>query len=129
MSGCGGYKHCRASSFSDDGGITWSSPIAEPSLPDPVCKGGIASGAAAGELWFANDATTTDRTHVTLRHSRDGGASWDAPGLLLWPGAAGYVDLIMHGRKAVAVAFENATCSISVAVVPVGQGAAAVEEK
>ena len=64
MSGCGDYKHCRASSFSDDGGITWSIPRAEPSLPVPACKGGIASGAADGEC----GSDSGDWATVTLEH-------------------------------------------------------------
>ncbi len=124
---CGKYKHCRVSSVSHDGGETWSDIRTESGLPDPGCKGGIAEvmkteGAGPGSvLVFANDKSDSGRFNVTVRVSHDGGVTWPAElSQLIWPQAAGYVDVFQGKRAGEAlVVFENATCSIVSAILKI----------
>lgn len=69
---------------------------------------------------LANADNNATRTNVTLRISVDGGKIFPRvtkvfPG----PALAGYVDVAATAEGAV-IAFENNTCSISIAVVPLG---------
>jgi len=59
-----------------------------------------------GRLAFCNPAHPTARVRLTLRESRDGGATWPASRLLV-AGAAGYSDLVELGDGAVGVLFED----------------------
>ena len=73
-------------------------------------------------ILFANTDNNSTRTNVTLRVSLDGGSTYPADRVTqVFPGPAlaGYVDVAATTEGAV-VAFENNTCSISVAVVPLG---------
>jgi hypothetical protein len=122
---CGdGVQHCRLTAVSDDGGLTWSNATARPDLPDPGCKGGVARWQQGRGLLFVNDATVLGRFNVTLRVSKDNGASFpwavqvSPPGLL-----AGYADVVTqnwaggNGTELAVVAFEVETCNVSVALV------------
>jgi hypothetical protein len=122
---CGdGVQHCRLTATSADGGVTWSNATTRPDLPDPGCKGGIARWEQGRGLLFVNDATVSVRRNVTLRVSKDNGATFpwavqvSAPELL-----AGYADVVTqnwaggNGTELAVVAFEVETCNVSVALV------------
>ena len=80
----------RALAESWDGGLTWSPPRLERSLPCPTCQGSILS-TAAGEVIFSNPSADT-RTNLTVRLSIDQGRTW-AASRVLEAGPAGYSDL------------------------------------
>ena len=112
---CSPFAHCRGQAMSNDGGISFDNFSWVSSLPDPACKGGLAS-AGGNTLVFANDADEKNRNHVTLRRSVDGGKSWNENSQLLYKGAAGYVDVVANDENAFVI-YEEDTCSIIISTV------------
>jgi len=107
--------------------LTWSesgelhSPIMRPQgLIDPNCQGSLASVRLAtnrspqgfvDHLYLSNDNTTSGRSHMTIKRSVDGGASWNS-GHLVWAGLSGYSQLAIwdhedgSGRHWIGLLFE-----------------------
>jgi sialidase-1 len=69
-------KHRRAIQRSRDGGLTWSALEFDDALIEPVCEASLIS-IGHRRLLFANPAATT-RSHLTVRLSKDDGATWRA---------------------------------------------------
>ena len=94
----------------DDDGVPRPGPArTDPALVDSGVQGSLlwlAGDGPHGRLLFCNPAHPTARVRLTLRESRDGGASWPASRLLV-AGAAGYSDLVDLGGGAVGVLFED----------------------
>jgi sialidase-1 len=85
--------HCRAHSFSADGGQTWSSPTPCPQLVEPRCQASILRydwphGNEQGRILFSNPAST-QRTNMTVRISYDDGKTWPVS-KVLHPGPSAY---------------------------------------
>jgi sialidase-1 len=103
---------CRATSTSEDGGQTWSTPVTYvPELIEPVCAAGLINTAAPVKgakdvLFFSNPADKSSRDKMTVRRSDDSGASWPTS-LLVWPGEAMYSVLAPINHTHIALAFEN----------------------
>lgn len=77
-------KNRRAVSVSRDGGLTWSAPVFDEALIEPVCQAGlIRHTLPSGEtcLVFTNPASV-ERERMTVRLSFDGGATWPHEGVL-----------------------------------------------
>jgi sialidase-1 len=89
MRSCHG-KHRRAIQHSPDGGLTWSALTFDNALIEPVCEASLIS-IGHGRLLFANPAATT-RSHLTVRLSKNDGASWSASHLL-YEGPSAYSSL------------------------------------
>ena len=68
--------HRRAFAKSPTGYSEWTKPVHMENMPDPICQGSMI--ADGDELWHLNCATTEGRIDLTLKHSRDGFATWDA---------------------------------------------------
>lgn len=73
-------EHCRAISYSSDGGATWSEVALDRNLPEPVCQGsmirlGWPENGKKSRILFANPASTK-REKMTVRLSEDEGQSW-----------------------------------------------------
>ncbi|GAB3943848.1 sialidase family protein [Corynebacterium tapiri] len=74
----------RVVSYSDDGGETWTEPVADPNLPDPRNNASVIrafpnapqGSKEAKVLLFSNTASTTERNHGTIRMSCDDGQTW-----------------------------------------------------
>src|SRR5690606_10872559 len=89
----------RGVAVSTDGGMTWSEPVDDPTLVEPVCQASFirystadATGGAAGGktlLLFSNPASPTGRHHLTVRASYDEGQTWPAA-RLLYEGSSAY---------------------------------------
>lgn len=73
--------------YSSDGGDTWTTPMPDPNLIDPVCMGAIIR--VGGALAFSNPADTQRRVNGVLRFSFDEGKSWPKT-LPIDPGAFAY---------------------------------------
>ena len=67
-------RNRRAIQRSHDGGLTWSPLEFDETLIEPVCQASLIS-LGRGRLAFSNPAATT-RTRMTLRLSKDDGATW-----------------------------------------------------
>ncbi|MGE3820276.1 MAG: exo-alpha-sialidase, partial [Isosphaeraceae bacterium] len=67
----------RAVSTSADGGMTWTEPVRDPSLPEPGCQASLIrlAGTERDGLLFSNPAGAK-REAMTVRRSLDGGRSW-----------------------------------------------------
>ena len=95
----------------DAGGEPQPGPVcSDPALVEPAVQASLLwlpePGAEQGRLLFCNPAHPTTRVRLTLRESRDGGATWPASRLLV-AGAAGYSDLVPLADGGVGVAFED----------------------
>ena len=76
-------KHkCRAVSFSEDGGVTWSEAIFDETLVEPISQASLLrltdeASRDRGRLLFANPAHPDEIKDLTVRLSYDEGESWD----------------------------------------------------
>ncbi|MDR0352613.1 MAG: exo-alpha-sialidase [Opitutaceae bacterium] len=112
----------RATSLSGDGGLTWSEPKIEESLPDPVNQGSLL---ACSEVFGPEDRRVVfsnldqgkitpekgrtvigSRARLTVRLSHDDGDTWDES-CLIAPGFSGYSDLAMTRDGKVLLLYEN----------------------
>jgi sialidase-1 len=105
----------RAVAVSADRGLTWTEhPSSRRALPEPVCMASLirfpagASGPAGDLLLFSNPAVPAGpRRRITVRHSRDEGATWSA-GLLLDEGrGAGYSSLCRIDAETLGILYEG----------------------
>jgi sialidase-1 len=97
-------KHRRAVQRSRDRGLTWSALEFDDALVEPVCQASLIS-AGHGRLLFSNPAATT-RTHLTVRLSKDGGATWSAS-RLLYEGPSAYSSLAMLPGGTIGLLYER----------------------
>jgi sialidase-1 len=68
--------HRRSVALSGDGGETFSAPVADPALVEPVCQASLIRLPGEGDgLLFSNPASTR-RERMTVRRSDDGGKTW-----------------------------------------------------
>ncbi|WP_334319753.1 exo-alpha-sialidase [Termitidicoccus mucosus] len=112
----------RATSLSSDGGLTWSEPKIEESLPDPVNQGSLLAcsevfGQEDRRVVFSNldqgkitpekgRTVFSSRARLTVRLSHDDGDTWDES-CLITPGFSGYSDLAMTRDGKVLLLYEN----------------------
>jgi sialidase-1 len=110
---------CRSQMRSDDGGVTWGPLAYVPDLIEPVCSAGLLQRPGGQGLLFSNPASTHSRVNMTVRRSRDGGATWPDQALI-WPGGSAYSVLVPVGAAA-GVVFEtmDATGYNSIVFAPV----------
>ncbi len=71
----------RRISYSQDGGMTWSDTLADPTLIEPICQASIRrcrwpDQGQPGILLFSNPAHPTQRINLTVRLSLDEGQTW-----------------------------------------------------
>jgi sialidase-1 len=67
----------RATSTSTDGGATWSALSHDAALVEPVCQASILRLPGEGSrILFSNPADRRSRVRMTVRQSRDEGATW-----------------------------------------------------
>jgi len=90
-------ERARQVAVSADGGMSWTDQRTDPALVEPICQASIVAykndeRAAGSTLLFANPASASERVNMTLRGSRDEGATW--PGqIALNAGPSAYSDL------------------------------------
>ena len=103
--------HRRAVSISTDGGESWSTPVLDEGLIEPVCQASMVRDDRSkppsknGRLLFANPASTK-RERLTLRVSSDGGMSWDKE-ILVYPGSAAYSSIAVLPDDRIGILFER----------------------
>jgi sialidase-1 len=94
---------------SKDGGMHWSKPEGDPSLPEPVCQASLLSvDGPLDEQWlaFSNPADGGLRVCMTVRISKDGGHTWPLRSLL-HAGPSAYSNLVMLTNGNLACLFES----------------------
>lgn len=102
----------RAITKSNDGGNTWSTPIADEQLPDPNCQGSIIQhvlkqGKKEKELLIlSNNATSKGRKNLTLKISTDQGKTWKYE-KLIHLGPSAYSCLTISPKGNIGLLYEN----------------------
>jgi sialidase-1 len=99
-------NNLRMKSISNDGGLSWSSPVTALTLVDPVCQGSMIDATVNGDhaLFFSNPASTT-RTNMTIKMSTDNGDSWPKV-YSVYTGASAYSDLLVVDDTQVGILYE-----------------------
>jgi sialidase-1 len=101
-------RNRRAIQRSHDGGLTFTPLEFEETLIEPVCQASlIATG--RGRLVFSNPAATT-RTRMTLRVSKDEGASWNTA-RVVYEGPSAYSSLARLRNGWIGLLYERGTKS------------------
>jgi sialidase-1 len=99
-------RNRRAIQRSHDGGLTWSPLEFDETLIEPVCQASLIS-LGRGRLAFSNPAATT-RTRMTLRLSKDDGATW-ATSRVIHEGPSAYSSLARLRNGSLGLLYENGT--------------------
>ncbi len=104
-------KGRRGIATSSDGGLTWSQPIDDPTLIEPVCQASFIryswpDSGSKSHLLFSNPASTTGRDHLTIRLSEDEGQTWPVS-KLLYAGSAAYSSLAALPEGHIGILFER----------------------
>lgn len=99
----------RAEAWSEDGGETWSEPLLNDSLIEPVCQGSVLrysteAGGGRNRVLFSNPAST-ERKNLTVRVSYDECGTWSG-GKLLYGGPAAYSDMAVTADGTLLVLYE-----------------------
>jgi sialidase-1 len=92
---------------SSDGGLTWSKPVEDPVLIEPVCQASILRHPGKGLVLFSNPASTR-REKMTVRLSDDDAKTWTAA-RLLHEGPAAYSCLTVLPDGTVGCLYERGT--------------------
>jgi sialidase-1 len=114
----------RLVAISKDGGITFSKPVEDPKLIEPVCQASILRYPGdKPRLLFSNPASNK-RENMTIRLSEDDGKTWTSS-KLIHQGPAAYSCLTVLPDKSIGCLFEggekNAYESIFFSVVAIGE--------
>jgi sialidase-1 len=101
-------RNRRTVSLSRDGGLTWSDPVDDGALIEPVCQGSLLR-FGKGLLLFSNPASAK-RVNMTVRASRDDGKTWFAS-KSLHAGPAAYSNLVEIDRQTAGILYERGEAS------------------
>lgn len=101
----------RVVAYSSDGGHSWSEPKFDNVLIEPQCQASLIAigdkpGSSTTGLVFANPASKSGRSQMTVRLSRDGGVTWAHSQLLYGPSAA-YSCLGALSAERIGIVFER----------------------
>jgi sialidase-1 len=104
-------ERLRKTSFSADGGQTWSRLVDDPLLVDPHCMASLVRysdplDGRRSRILFANAAHAKNRANGTVRLSYDEGLTWPVAKVLT-PGGYGYSCLVRLTDGSVGCYFEN----------------------
>ena len=100
----------RKFAFSNDGGETWSSLSDDEELIEPQCQASILRFSFPGKdkksrILFTNPASTSERTHGTIRISYDEGKTWPV-NKLIYKGSFAYSCLTKIDNKTIGLLYE-----------------------
>lgn len=101
----------RAASVSTDGGVSWSAPMLDETLVEPLCQASMVrddrteGASAAGRVLFVNPASTK-RERLTLRVSADDGSTWGDE-TRVYPGSSAYSSIAVLRDGRVGILFER----------------------
>lgn len=96
----------RMVSTSSDGGLSWTSPVTDYELRDPVCQGSLLSAEINGNhMLFFSNPSSTERENLTIRLSENDGETW-SESYQVNPGPSAYSDIVMVSDEEIAVLYE-----------------------
>jgi hypothetical protein len=100
----------RLISYSNDQGQSWSEPVEDPALVEPVCQASLirydaTDNFGSGVLLFSNPASTR-RENMTVRYSPDDGKTWTAA-RRLHAGPAAYSCLTILANHTIGCLYER----------------------
>ena len=100
-------KNRRAVSISRDGGLTWTEPVWDDALIEPVCQASLIRFGKGNSavLLFSNPADTR-RVNMTVRLSRDEGKTWSSS-KTVHAGPSAYSNLVELKGKTVGLLYER----------------------
>ena len=94
----------RQVSISKDGNKSWTAPVPDSTLIEPVCQGSLIQYHYPGQkklMVFSNPASKTSRSKMTVRVSPDGGKTWPfSKELYAGPSAYSNVGILPNGNIA-----------------------------
>lgn len=93
----------RAVSISRDGGLSWTEPVLDPALIEPVCQASLIR--VGKQLFFSNPADTK-RVKMTVKRSADGGRTWTTL-RVVHQGHSAYSSLAEIGRGRIGLLYER----------------------
>ena len=97
----------RKTATSTNGGLTWSTPVYDSTLIEPVCEGSLLSYTPVpGRLLFCNPAHTTKRKNLTLYVSHNNGTTWSNK-IVLHKKLSAYSDIAVLPNGDVLCLFET----------------------
>ncbi|MBM3744989.1 MAG: exo-alpha-sialidase [Acidobacteria bacterium] len=100
-------KNRRAVSISRDGGLTWTDPVLDDALIEPVCQASlIAFGKGRRRVLLFSNPASTERVNMTVRLSRDEGKSWSVS-KTIHAGPSAYSNLVELKGNTVGLLYER----------------------
>ncbi len=96
----------RKVSFSEDGGLNWSTVQSDTALIEPICQASLLFTEENKILWFSNPASETARVNMTLKASYDFGKTWKIS-KTLHPGPSAYSDLTVISQNTLGCLYEG----------------------
>lgn len=102
-------NHRRLVAYSKDGGLTFTDPIEDPALVEPVCQASILRLGSDKRIAFSNPASRR-RENMTLRISHDDGKTWPEA-IQLYPGPSAYSCLALLPSGELGCLYERGTRS------------------
>lgn len=100
-------KNLRAVSISRDGGLTWTEPVLDDELVEPVCQASLIAVRHRDQhlLFFSNPASTK-RERMTVKVSMDDGKNW-SKARLIYAGPSAYSNLVYLANGEIGLLFER----------------------
>lgn len=98
----------RKISMSNDGGLSWTAPVSDTSLIEPVCQASliaIRNRKKKPVLAFSNPADSKRRINMTIRFSYDLGTTW-SKNILVYAGPSAYSNLVYMGDGRLGLLYE-----------------------
>ncbi|MBM3785200.1 MAG: exo-alpha-sialidase, partial [Acidobacteria bacterium] len=100
-------KNRRTVATSTDGGLTWTDPVIDDALIEPVCQGSLLRfGKGRNALLLFSNPADSKRVNMTVRASRDEGKTWVAA-RSLHSGPSAYSNLVELNSRTAGILYER----------------------